>query len=124
MVLQRLAGQHADLGRVLDVVGLGMLVPMPPLWAADVLMLATDTLRLPGLAVTHATVQLRETALFAVGQRTVLGMPWARAALAGAAAMSDTAPPKWMLTNIRAIRDNSDCSGCRRSTTPSGCGST
>lgn len=74
--LLRLAGHHADLGRVLDVVGLGMLVPMPPLWLSDVLMLATNTFRLPRLAVTHATVQLWETALFAVGLHPVLGVPW------------------------------------------------
>jgi hypothetical protein len=84
--LLRLAGHDADLGRVLDVVGLGMLVPMPPLWAADGLMLATSTYRLPGLAVTHALVQLWETALFAVGLHTVVGVPWAPAGLAGVAA--------------------------------------
>ena len=84
--LLRLAGHHADLGRVLDVVGLGMLVPMPPLWAADVVMLATDTFRLPGLAVTHAAVQLWETALFAVGLHTMLEVPWAPAVLVGCAA--------------------------------------
>jgi hypothetical protein len=32
--LLRLVGHHADLDRVLDVVSLGMLIPMPPLWAA------------------------------------------------------------------------------------------
>jgi hypothetical protein len=84
--LLRLAGHHAELGRVLDVVGLGMLVPMPPLWAADMAMLATNTFRLPGPAVTHALVQLWETALFAVGLHTVLGVPWALAVLAGVAA--------------------------------------
>lgn len=84
--LLRLAGHQADLRRVLDVVGLGMLVPMLPLWAADMAMLATDTFRLPGLAVTHAVVQAWETALFAVGLHTVLGVPWPPAVLAGIAA--------------------------------------
>ena len=84
--LLRLSGHDADLGRVLDVVGVGMLVPMPPLWAADVVMLATNTFRLPGLAVTHAVVQAWETALFGVGLHTVLGVPWAPAILAGLAA--------------------------------------
>jgi hypothetical protein len=88
--LLRLSGHDADLRRVLDVVGVGMLVPMPPLWAADVLMLATNTFRLPGLAITHAVVQLWETALFAVGLHTVLRVPWALAVLAGAAASGCT----------------------------------
>lgn len=84
--LLRLSGHDSDLRRVLDVVGLGMLVPMPPLWASDVLMLATDTFRLPGPAVTHALVRLWETALFGVGLHTVLQVPWAPAVLAGVAA--------------------------------------
>lgn len=84
--LLRLSGYDADLRRVLDVVGVGMLIPMPPLWAADALMLATDTFRLPGPAITHAVVQLWETALFAVGLQAVLGMPWVPAVLAGVAA--------------------------------------
>jgi hypothetical protein len=46
--LLRLSGYDADLRRVLDVVGMGMLMPMPPLWVADVLLIATDTYRLPG----------------------------------------------------------------------------
>jgi hypothetical protein len=97
--LLRLSGHDADLGRVLDVVGLGMLVPMPPLWAADVAMLATNSFRLPGPAVTHALVQLWETALFAVGLHTVLGVPWALAALAGA-----TASGVYVLLGARLVR--------------------
>jgi hypothetical protein len=93
--LLRLSRHHSDLGRVLDVVGVGMLVPMPPLWAADVVMLATNTFRLPGLAVTHAVVQAWETALFGVGLHTVLGCRGSRRCWPGsppAASMSYWAP--------------------------------
>lgn len=83
--LLRLSGHDADLRRVLDVVGMGMLIPMPPLWASDALMIATNAFRLPGLAITHAVVQLWETALFGVGVHTVLRVPWVPALLVGSA---------------------------------------
>ena len=84
--LLRLTGQRSDLGRVLDVIGMGMLIPMPPLWACDVALIAADRFRLPELAIVNPTVQLWETALFVIGLRTVLGVPWRRAMPAGLAA--------------------------------------
>jgi hypothetical protein len=76
----RLAGRTSRLDAVLNVVGLGMLVPMPPLWAADVALVAADRFRLPELGVTHLVAELWEVALFAVGLREVLDVP-ARPAL-------------------------------------------
>jgi hypothetical protein len=84
--LLRLTGERSDLSRVLDVIGTGMLIPMPPLWLCDTAMIAVDRFKLPGLAFTHATVQLWETALFVVGLRMVLDAPWSRALSAGLAA--------------------------------------
>jgi hypothetical protein len=77
----RLFGQDSDLSRVLDVVGVGMLIPMPPLWVSDAVMIATDRFALPGPAITHTVVQLWETALFATGLRTLLGLRWTPAVL-------------------------------------------
>ena len=82
----RLSGERSELARVLDAIGVGMLIPMPALWASDTLMLATDTYRLPGLAVTHSLVQLWEAGLFSVGLHAALGVPWRPAVMAGAAA--------------------------------------
>ena len=84
--LLRLAGERSDLSRVLDVIGTGMLIPMPPLWLGDTAMIAAGRFKLPGLAITHAAVQLWETALFGLGLRTVLEVPWRRAMAAGIAA--------------------------------------
>ncbi len=81
-----LTGERSDLGRVLDVIGVGMLIPMPALWACDAALIAADRFRLPELAVVNPTVQLWETALFCVGLRTVLGVSWRRAIPAGLAA--------------------------------------
>lgn len=63
----RAGGRRCDFDRVLNVVGFGMLVPMAVLWPADWVMIATDTFRLPWTAVTHASVELWEALLFAVG---------------------------------------------------------
>jgi len=82
----RLTGERSDLGRVLDVIGVGMLVPMPPLWLCDAALIATDRFRLPELAVVNPTVQLCETALFGIGMRTMLGVSWPRAISAGISA--------------------------------------
>lgn len=79
----RVAGRKSRLDRVLNVVGLGMLVPMPLLWAADVGLIAVDRFRLPELAVTHPAVELWETALFAVGLHETLDVPPRPAAAVG-----------------------------------------
>jgi hypothetical protein len=75
----RLTGQRSDVGRVLDVIGVAMLIPMPPLWLCDVALIAADRFGLPELAVVNPTVQLWETALSSIGLRTVLGVSWRRA---------------------------------------------
>ena len=84
--LLRLAGERSDLSRVLDVIGTGMLIPMPTLWLCDATLIAADRFRLPELAVVNPTIQLWETALFVTGLHTVLGVPWRRAVPAGLAA--------------------------------------
>lgn len=97
----RLTGREPDLHRVMDVIGVGMLIPMPPLWLSDVAMIAADRFRLPELAFTHATVQLWETALFAIGLYTAQDVPWRRATLAAVAAST-----VYVLGGSRFVRDS------------------
>lgn len=85
-VLLRGAGSPSDLRRVLDVVGVGMVVPMPPLWCADAALIAADRFGMPALGFVNVPVQVWETALFGVGLHTVLGVPSRQAAVAGAVA--------------------------------------
>jgi len=84
--LLRFTGQRCQLSRVLDVIGTGMLLPMPALWVSDSLMLATGQYRLPGLAVAHAAVALWEATLFTIGFHAALDVAWPSAALAGGVA--------------------------------------
>lgn len=84
--LLRLTGQESDVRRVMDVIGVGMLVPMPALWLADAALIATDRFRMPALSFVNVPVQVWETALFGIGLHAVHGVPWGRAVLGALAA--------------------------------------
>ena len=84
--LLRLTGHRSEVRRALDVIGVGMLIPMPPLWVSDTALIATDRFAMPALAFVNVPVQLWETALFAIGLHTALKVPWPPAVLAGSAA--------------------------------------
>jgi Yip1 domain len=73
-VLLRVAGKGSDMDRILNIVGLGMLIPMPVLWACDVAMIALNIFTLPWSAIIHATVQVWEAGLQALGFRRLLGL--------------------------------------------------
>ena len=66
-VLLRVAGKGSDMDRILNIVGLGMLIPMPVLWACDIAMIALNLFTLPWSAISHATVQVWEAGLEALG---------------------------------------------------------
>lgn len=84
--LIRLTGQQSDVRRVMDVIGVGMLIPMPPLWVGDAALIAADGFRMPALGFINVPVQVWETVLFGVGLHTALDVPWRRALLAGSVA--------------------------------------
>ncbi len=66
-VLLRVAGKGSDMDRILNIVGLGMLIPMPVLWACDIAMIALNIFVLPWSAISHATVQVWEASIEALG---------------------------------------------------------
>ncbi len=66
-VVLRVAGKGSDMDRILNIVGLGMLIPMPVLWVWDVAMIALNIFTIPVWALSHATVQLWEASIEAVG---------------------------------------------------------
>lgn len=82
----RLTGHPSDARRVLDVIGVGMLIPMPPLWLGDAALIAADRFGMPALGFINVPVQLWETTLFGIGLHEALGASWRRAALAGSVA--------------------------------------
>lgn len=75
----RAMARPAPFAQVLNIVGLGMLIPMPPLWLWDWSMIALDRFRLPEMAVSHTLAEGWEVGLFAIGFHQMLGVSSARA---------------------------------------------
>ena len=72
--LLRWKGRRARFDEVLNIVGIGMLIPMPVLWPWDWIMIATNRYRVLQMAISHALVELWEATLFAVGFHRMLGL--------------------------------------------------
>ena len=69
-VLLRISGKSSDIDRILNIVGLGMLIPMPVLWTWDVAMIMLNNFTTPVSALSHATVQVWEASIEAAGLHT------------------------------------------------------
>ena len=66
-VVLRLAGKGSDFDLVLNIVGMGMLIPIPVVWAWDVTMIALNLYIVPVMAISHTLFQLWEASIEAVG---------------------------------------------------------
>ncbi len=53
-VALRLTRKSSEFDLVLNIVGMGMLIPMPVVWAWDVTMIALNLYQLPVMAISHA----------------------------------------------------------------------
>jgi len=73
-LILRLSRRESDFDQVLNVIGMGMLIPMPVMWLWDWTMIGLDAYKLPTMAVSHAVVQMWETGVEAVGLKRVLGL--------------------------------------------------
>ncbi len=71
-VALRLAGKESRFDQVLNLVGLGMLVPMPLTWVWDITTVLLQWYTTPVMAISHSFVQLWETVLEAIGFVTLL----------------------------------------------------
>ena len=66
-VVLRLTSKRSDFDQVLNIVGMGMLIPIPVIWAWDITMIALNLYVLPVMAVSHTIFQLWEASIEAVG---------------------------------------------------------
>ncbi len=66
-VVLRLAGKRSDFDVILNIVGMGMLIPMPVTWAWDISMIALHWYVLPVMAISHSIIQLWEASIEAIG---------------------------------------------------------
>ncbi len=62
-----LVGRDSDFDLVLNIIGIGMLIPIPVLLAWDIAMIAFNLFILPITALSHSIFQLWETGLEAIG---------------------------------------------------------
>lgn len=70
----RLSGRQSSFDSILNVIGMGMLTPMPVLWLFDWATIALGWYGLMTQAVSHSIVQLWEAGVEAVGFRRILGL--------------------------------------------------
>lgn len=70
----RLAGRRSDFDQVLNVVGFGMLIPMPVVWLWDWTMIGLGTFQLVTMSVSHSLFQLWEASVQAICFRRNLGL--------------------------------------------------
>ncbi|MBI2830991.1 MAG: YIP1 family protein, partial [Chloroflexi bacterium] len=70
----RLFGKQSSFDDILNIIGMGMLVPMPVLWLFDWATIALDWYGLTVQAASHSLAQLWETGVQAVGFRKILGL--------------------------------------------------
>ncbi len=66
-VVLRLAGKGSDFDQVLNIIGMGMLIPIPVIWVWDMSMIALNWYVIPVMAVSHSIFQLWEASIEAVG---------------------------------------------------------
>jgi len=73
-LILRLAGRASDFDQALNVVGMGMVIPMPVVWLWDWTMIGLNAYKLPMMAASHAVFQAWETGIETVGLKRVLGL--------------------------------------------------
>ena len=73
-IIIRLSGRSSNFDHVLNIIGIGMLVPMPFLWLWDWTSIGLNWPYLPQLAVAHSLSQIWEGSIQAIGFRRIVGL--------------------------------------------------
>ncbi len=71
----------SDYDQILNIIGMGMLTPMPVLWLWDWIAIAIDIYGLTAQAISHTVAQLWEATIQTIGFKTILGLKLPTAAL-------------------------------------------
>ncbi len=73
-VVLRLAGKVSDFDQILNIVGLGMLIPMPVVWLWDWTTIALNWYQTTVMAISHSLFALWGVMLYSVGFKRILGL--------------------------------------------------
>ena len=98
-VVIRLFGKISDFDQILNIIGMGMLVPMPVLWLFDWATIASGWYGMIAQATSHSLIQLWETGIEALGLKRILGLR-----LSGAVALAAVINVVYVLLAIIFIR--------------------
>jgi hypothetical protein len=73
-VFIRLARKRSDFDQILNVIGMGMLVPMPAVWLFDWTAIGFSFYTMMPMAISHSVFQLWEVSIEATGLNKLLGL--------------------------------------------------
>lgn len=73
-VILRLAKKPSDFDKVLNIIGMGMLIPMPVVWLWDWVAIALNWYQVMIMAATHSLFALWGVILYSVGFKRILGL--------------------------------------------------
>ncbi len=73
-VILRLAGRQSDFDQILNIIGLGMLIPMPIVWLWDWTMIALNWYQMTVMAVSHSFFALWGVIVHSIGFKRILGL--------------------------------------------------
>ncbi len=71
-VILRLAGNASNFDQILNITGMGMLIPMPVVWLWDWIAVALNWYQVTVMAVTHSVFAFWGVGLYTVGFRKIL----------------------------------------------------
>jgi len=73
-VILRLVGKQSDFDQILNIIGLGMLIPMPIVWLWDWTMIALNWYQMTVMAVSHSLFALWGVVVHSIGFKRILGL--------------------------------------------------
>ena len=73
-IVLSLTGKVSDFDQILNIVGMGMLIPMPVVWLWDWTMIALNGYQMTVMAVTHSIFALWIVILYSIGFKRILGL--------------------------------------------------
>lgn len=73
-LILRLSGRTSEFDQILNVIGLGMLIPMPVVWIWDQAMIAINAYQITFMSVSHTVFQVWEILVESIGLTKILGI--------------------------------------------------
>lgn len=73
-LILRLAGKAGNFDKILNIIGLGLLIPMPVVWLWDWTVIALNYYQVTVMAISHSVFALWGVILYSVGFKKVLGL--------------------------------------------------